>query len=238
MTRSEALKEFDARERKSLETTQGLGENERVVVLLSGGLDSSTVVAELITEGVEVLALGIDYGQRHRLELERARSISEYYGVPLDVLDVSGFLGASSLLSDGSVPKGRAIEEILEQGVPSTFVPMRNALFISMASAYAASRGVRRVALGVNKDDYTGYLDCRPAFIKAMQLALDAGLPEGSRVELVTPLVDMDKVAIVKRAISLSVPIEITLSCYSPIENNACLQCDACVLRERAISMA
>lgn len=211
---------------------------QKSIVLLSGGLDSSTIVADFLAKGIEVSAVAIDYGQNHRLELACAKRLAQHYDVKLDILEIPTFLTASSLLSGKDIPKGRTLEEISNSGVPSTFVPGRNLLFASMASAYAATRGVKYVALGVNKDDYTGYPDCRPAFIEAFQETLDNAFPKESRVELITPLIEMTKVEIVRLAIRLQLPLNMTSSCYSPIEDRACQQCDACVLRAHAISFA
>lgn len=202
-------------------------------VLLSGGLDSATILALLLSKGYEVSALAFDYGQNHKLELERAEQLCAYYDVSLEVCSLPPLLGASSLITGEAIPVDRRADEIA-QGIPSTFVPGRNAVLLSLGASYSAAKGIKYLAIGVNKTDVTGYPDCRPGFIAAFQEVLVEALPSYSQVELLTPLIDKTKAEIVELAVSLGVPLELTSSCYAPVYGEACLRCDACKLRADA----
>lgn len=216
----------------------------RAVVLLSGGLDSSTCLAWGIREGMECHALSFNYGQRQLQELKAARAIATALGASSHrVLDIDlRAIGGSALTDDIAVPKHRTIGEI-GQGIPITYVPARNTIFLSHALALAEVIGANRLVIGVNALDYSGYPDCRPEFIAAFESMANLGsrfvqTPEAS-LQILTPLIAMTKAEIVRLARSLDVPIELTFSCYDPSESgNACGHCDACVLRAKGLEEA
>jgi len=207
------------------------------VVLLSGGLDSTTSLAIAITEGFEPCALTFAYGQRHRLELEAAASIVREYGVVRHVvfpIDLRAF-GGSALTDDIAVPKGRSAEECYHS-IPATYVPARNTVFLSVALAWAETLGSKDIFIGVNSLDYSGYPDCRPEFIAAFEslanLATKAGIEDGKPLKIHAPLLHMTKAEIVRKGTELGVDYRRTCSCYDPNpQGEACGQCDACTLR-------
>ncbi|MBX3118962.1 MAG: 7-cyano-7-deazaguanine synthase QueC [Fimbriimonadaceae bacterium] len=209
------------------------------VVLLSGGLDSATVLALAKSEGFDVHTLCILYGQRHKIELESARRISAILGAVehREVhVDLAG-LGGSALTDDIDVPKDRASEE-MEQGIPVTYVPARNTVFLSIALGYAEVIGARDIFVGVNAVDYSGYPDCRPEFVAAFEqlanLATKAGV-EGDSFSIHAPLIDMGKPEIIRTGIELGVDFGMTHSCYDPdADGKACGRCDACLIRSAA----
>jgi 7-cyano-7-deazaguanine synthase len=206
------------------------------VVLLSGGIDSTTTLAIAKTEGYRTCALTIRYGQRHAGEIATAERVARALGaaehVVLD-LDLRTF-GGSALTSDVPVPKHRSAAEI-ERGIPSTYVPARNTIFLSLALAWAEVLGAKDIFLGVNALDYSGYPDCRPEYIAAFQrlamLATKAGV-EGTDFKIHTPLIALTKAQIVRRGMELGIDYSLTASCYDPSpEGAACGTCDACLLR-------
>jgi 7-cyano-7-deazaguanine synthase len=208
------------------------------VVLLSGGLDSATVLAIARHEGFEVHALSFRYGQRHAFELECARKLAERAGVKQHVIaefDLRVF-GGSALTSGGiDVPKGRLIEE-MSNDIPVTYVPARNTIFLSFALAWAETLNCSDVFIGVNALDYSGYPDCRPEYIEAYarmaNLATKAGVEGRQRLEIHTPLIQLTKGQIVRRGLDLGVDYSLTSTCYDPSpRGEACGQCDACLLR-------
>jgi 7-cyano-7-deazaguanine synthase len=212
--------------------------NERkAVVLLSGGLDSSTVVAIARNEGFRVYALSFDYGQSHKIELEAASRVAqrlEVAGHLVVKLDLGAF-GGSSLTTGQPVPKGRSVREI-GQGVPPTYVPARNTVFLSLALAWAEVLGVVDIFIGVNALDYSGYPDCRPQFIAAFEkvanLGTKTGTEGGEKFTIRTPLISMTKKEIIQTGLSLGVDYSVTITCYDPSETGAaCGECDACLLR-------
>jgi len=212
------------------------------VVLLSGGLDSSTVLAWARAEGRTCFALSFDYGQRHRIELERAKEIADALGAAEHVvatIDLRAF-GGSALTDDIDVPKDRIDAHGQgEDAIPVTYVPARNTIFLSHALAYAEVRGADEIWLGINAIDYSGYPDCRPEYLEAFQrladLATKAGV-EGHGPRFVAPLVELSKVDIVRKARELGLPIDRTLSCYDPsADGRPCGRCDSCILRAAAI---
>lgn len=212
----------------------------KYVVLLSGGLDSSTVLG-IIRNEVEpkdVFALSINYNQRHKRELESARKIAKFYGVDHKImnLDLRAF-GGSALTSDMEVPTDRTLEE-MGKDIPITYVPGRNTIFISLALSYAETIDADVVALGVNALDYSGYPDCRPEFIEKFRelsgLANKRGV-EGRPIEIYTPIIGNTKSEIVKIGTKLNVPYEYTWSCYNGGEK-ACGVCDSCKLRLQGFS--
>jgi len=210
---------------------------KKAVVLLSGGLDSSTVLAMAQDAGYEVHALSFRYGQRHSFELECATRIAEGAGVARHVildLDLSQF-GGSALTADIAVPKDRNESEMSGE-IPVTYVPARNTVFLSCALGWAEALGTGDIFIGVNALDYSGYPDCRPEYIKAFQtmanLATKGGVEGTSPVTIHTPLIDMSKAEIIKRGLELGVDYAMTISCYDPdAAGAACGHCDACQLR-------
>lgn len=217
----------------------------RAVVLLSGGLDSSTCLAIAHEEGYDVHALVMDYGQRHEVELEAARRVAESGGV-VDLvtarIDLRLF-GGSALTSDLAVPKHKSVED-LDSGIPVTYVPARNTIFLSYALAYAEVIGARDIFIGVNALDYSGYPDCRPEYIQAYQrmanLATRAGVEDTEQpLKIHTPLMNLTKAQIIRRGHDLGVDYSLTHSCYDPGEGGlACGECDSCLLRRRGFEEA
>ncbi len=207
------------------------------VLLLSGGLDSTTLLALATKEGYAVNALTFRYGQRHGLEIERARAVAAKYGVARHVvadIDLRLF-GGSALTSDIAVPKDRSASE-LTHGIPVTYVPARNTIFLSFALAWSEVLGAEEIFIGVNALDYSGYPDCRPEFIRAFEsmarLATKAGVEGAGRIAVLTPLMAMTKSEIVSLGLSLGVDYSMTTSCYDPApDGTACGHCDACQLR-------
>ncbi len=208
-------------------TADGKG---RAVVLLSGGLDSATVLAIARFGGFDCHALAVDYGQRHRSELAAARRVAGSAGVPLKVLPLDlRAIGGSALTGDIEVPE----EETT--GIPVTYVPARNTILLSLALGYAEVLGADDIFIGVNAVDYSGYPDCRPEFIAAYQamarLATKAGV-EGARTTIHTPLIDLAKAEIIRRGTELGVDYSLTVSCYqADDEGRACGKCDSCRIR-------
>lgn len=209
---------------------------KNAVVLLSGGLDSATVLACARKDGWACHTLAFRYGQRHSVELEAAREVSQAMGaVAHRVLDIDlSSLGGSSLTGHGEVPKGRSDAEI-GGGIPSTYVPARNTVFLSLGLAWAEVLSARRIYIGVNAIDYSGYPDCRAEFIASFQktanLATRIGT-EGPGLEIAAPLQKLTKAEIVKLGVSLGVDYSLTRSCYDPgPEGRPCLSCDSCTLR-------
>jgi 7-cyano-7-deazaguanine synthase len=215
----------------------------KAVVLLSGGLDSTTTLAVAKSRGFVPYALTFRYGQRHAAEVEAARRVAARTGVADQVvvdLDLRRF-GGSALTADLEVPKDRSEEEI-GRGIPATYVPARNTIFLAYALAYAEVLGARDVFLGVNHLDASGYPDCRPEYVEAFQrlasLATKAGV-EGRGVTIHAPLIAMTKAEIVRTGLALGVDYGATTSCYDPAEDGgACGRCDACQLRRKGFAEA
>ena len=209
----------------------------RAVVLLSGGLDSTTTLAIARSEGFEVRGITFRYGQRHAREVEAARRVAERYALAEQVVvdfDLRAF-GGSALTGDLSVPKGRGLDE-MGHGVPVTYVPARNTIFLSFALAYAESQSADDIYLGVNALDYSGYPDCRPEYVAAFErmanLATSAATEHGRRMTIHAPLIHLTKGEIIRRGLELGVDYSLTTSCYDPTATGAaCGQCDACLLR-------
>lgn len=212
------------------------------VVLLSGGLDSATVLAIARSEGYEPIALSFRYGQRHEAEIDAATALARRAGVRHVIADIDlRIFGGSALTSDAAVPKGRAATEIAE-GIPITYVPARNTIFLSYAMALAEVSGAADIFIGVNALDYSGYPDCRPEFISAFEsmanLATKAGV-EGRRLTIRAPLMHLTKGEIIARGTALGVDYAATRSCYDPDAGGAaCGECDACQLRLKGFAEA
>jgi 7-cyano-7-deazaguanine synthase len=214
------------------------------VVLLSGGLDSATAAAWAIDRGYRLSALSVDYGQRHRCELESARAVAGALGITDHAVirvDLAAFGGSALVDAAIDVPKGRSDAEI-GHGIPTTYVPARNTVFLALAMAMAETRGAEALVLGVNAIDYSGYPDCRPefldAFSKLAQLATKAGT-EGKRLEIVAPLIDLSKEAIIRLGLSLGLDYGLTTSCYDPdAAGRPCGRCDSCLLRAAGFAAA
>ena len=207
----------------------------QAVVLLSGGLDSSTALAMTLKEGRDVHTLTIDYGQRHAKELEAARKVAKHFRasshkvLTIDLREVGG-----SALTDAKVevPQQRTLEEI-SGGIPVTYVPARNTIFLGLALGYAESMGADEIVVGANAVDYSGYPDCRPEFYRAFQEVARLGTKrgvEGRPIRVMTPLISMSKADIVRKGEELGVPWKLTWSCYLGGER-ACGACDSCQLR-------
>ncbi len=211
------------------------------VVLLSGGLDSYTAAAIVQRQGFDLYALSVNYGQRHARELESARNVARALGVVrhLEVAVDLRAVGGSSLTSDESVPMDR---DLAVAEIPSTYVPARNTVFLSLALGWAEVLGARDLVIGINALDYSGYPDCRPEFIQAFEqlaaLATRAGV-EGARTRVHAPLLTMTKAEIIRRGVELGLDYGLTHSCYDPIDaGRPCRRCDSCVLRARGFQEA
>ena len=212
------------------------------VVLLSGGLDSTTVLAIAIDRGFDCHALSFRYGQRHAVELDAARRVAARAGIAQHVVvdfDLRQF-GGSALTADIDVPKGRSATAIAD-GIPITYVPARNTIFLSFALAWAETLGSSDIFIGVNALDYSGYPDCRPDFIDAYarmaNLATRAGVEGTQRLTIHTPLIAMSKAEIIRAGLSLGVDYALTSSCYDPGADGApCLACDSCLLRAKGFA--
>jgi 7-cyano-7-deazaguanine synthase len=213
----------------------------RAVVLLSGGLDSYTAAAIAKSEGFSLFALTVHYGQRHAREVEAARTVAAALGVERHVefgLDLRTF-GGSSLTSETPVPRDR---DLNEPGIPSTYVPARNTIFLALALGWSEVLDARDIVIGVNALDYSGYPDCRPEFVRAFEtlagLATKAGV-EGARFRVHTPLINLTKAEIITRGFALGLDYALTHSCYDPLPDGApCQHCDSCVLRAKGFAEA
>ncbi|SRR6266571_401021 len=212
------------------------------VVLLSGGLDSTTVLAIARAEGYVPYALSFSYGQRHSVELEAARQVAEAFGVARHVvadIDLRVF-GGSALTDEISVPHHESVDD-LTGDIPVTYVPARNTIFLSYALAWAEVLGSSDVFIGVNALDYSGYPDCRPEYIRAYQQMADfatkAGVEGRQHLQIHTPLIKLSKAQIIERGLALGVDYSLTHSCYDPDPSgHACGTCDSCLLRQRGFA--
>ena len=217
------------------------------VVLLSGGLDSTTCLAIARAEGFSPVALSFRYGQRHTVELDCARAVAEAAGVEHLVADIDlAAFGGSALVDDTlEVPKHDDVDQLAAaegETIPITYVPARNTIFLSFALAVAEVRGAADVFIGVNAVDYSGYPDCRPEFVAAFEamanLATRAGV-EGTHLTIHTPLIDLTKAEIIRRGMALGVDYSVTSTCYDPgTDGGACGRCDACLLRAKGFADA
>jgi 7-cyano-7-deazaguanine synthase len=214
------------------------------VCLLSGGLDSTTCLAYAKREGFACYALSFDYGQRHKIELERAARIATELRAERHMVAKIGLdaFGGSALTAAIDVPKSRSAKE-MGSGIPITYVPARNTIFLSFALAWAEVLGAADIFIGVNALDYSGYPDCRPEYIEAYEamanLATKAGVEGRTRLRIHTPLLRLTKAEIVKLAQELDVPFGLTFSCYDPdVAGQPCGACDACLLRRKGFEEA
>jgi 7-cyano-7-deazaguanine synthase len=218
--------------------------DKKAVCLLSGGLDSSTCLALARLEGYACYALSFDYGQRHKFELEAARRIAAHFGAAEQKVTRIGLdaFGGSALTAAIEVPKGRSASE-MGHGIPITYVPARNTIFLSFALAWAEVLESGDIFIGVNALDYSGYPDCRHEYIEAFEkmanLATKAGVEGRTQLKIHTPLLELSKAGIVKLARDLQVPFALTHSCYDPDPaGRACGECDACLLRRKGFEEA
>jgi 7-cyano-7-deazaguanine synthase len=214
----------------------------RAVVLASGGLDSTVTAAIAKSDGCELFFLTIAYGQRHAVEIERAREVAAAMGVSRHVvlsIDLRA-IGGSALTSDIDVPKDRD-ESARSRGIPVTYVPGRNLIFLSLAAAHAEAVGASLIYFGANVLDYSGYPDCRPEFIRAFESAVNEGTragTEGKRFQVRAPLLTMTKAEIIQKGIQLEAPLHLTHSCYDPVGTRACGRCDSCIIRREGFTKA
>ncbi len=216
----------------------------KAVVLLSGGMDSATTAAIALQEGFDLHALSVRYGQRHAIELDAARRVADRLGIRRHViidLDLRAF-GGSALTADLPVPKDTPRAEIGAR-IPSTYVPGRNTIFLSLALAWAETLGARDIFLGANALDYSGYPDCRPEFLEAFarmaDLATRAGVEDGARLRIHAPLLRLTKAEIVAKGTALGLDFGLTSTCYDPTADGAaCGRCEACLIRLRGFEEA
>ncbi|WP_417736581.1 7-cyano-7-deazaguanine synthase QueC [Rosistilla oblonga] len=212
------------------------------VVLLSGGLDSATCLAIARRDGFDPHAISFRYGQRHENELDCARHVADHLGIAKHVVvDINlGQFGGSALTSEIAVPKHDSIDQI-DDAIPVTYVPARNTVFLSLALAWAETLDARDIYIGVNALDYSGYPDCRPAFIEQFQrlanLATKVGVEsDGDAIKIHAPLIDLTKAEIIAQGLKLGVDYGLTLSCYDPADGQPCGHCDACLLRNKGFA--
>jgi 7-cyano-7-deazaguanine synthase len=215
---------------------------KRAVVLLSGGLDSYTAAAIASAEGYELYALSIQYGQVHAREIDAARAVAAALNVKRHIelhVDLSAF-GGSALVGDGTIPKDRPLNDAA--GIPATYVPARNTVFLSLALGWAEVVGAEAIVIGVNALDYSGYPDCRPEYLAAFEklaaLATKAGV-DGHSLKLLAPLVYLSKAEIIQRGLALGLNYGLTHSCYDPLpDDRPCGRCDSCRLRAKGFEQA
>ncbi len=215
---------------------------KNAICLLSGGLDSTTVLAIAKAQGFAVTAISFRYGQRHHFELEQAKIVAEKLGAAKHVIiDIDlRSTGGSALTSDIAVPKNRSIDSMTD-GIPITYVPARNTIFLSYALAWAEVTGANDIFIGVNVLDYSGYPDCRPEYIAAYEkmanLATKAATSDGQQLKIHTPLIKLTKAEIIREGLSLGVDYSVTSSCYDPkTDGEPCGSCDSCILRNKGFS--
>ncbi len=211
---------------------------KHAIVLLSGGLDSSVVLAQAIKDKRKCRAIAFDYGQRHRLELRAAKALARYYQSEIEIIRIDPAAFASNALNTGvDLAKNRTAEGIADGGIPQTNVPGRNTLFLAYALGQALKHQADEIYFGANAMDALPYPDCRPEYIKAFQKVMSLASEKGPKI--VTPLIDLNKTEIILRSEELKVPVELTLSCYDPTARaEHCGVCDACVLRKEGFSQA
>jgi 7-cyano-7-deazaguanine synthase len=221
-----------------------MDQNKKAVVLSSGGLDSTTVMAIAKEAGYDLYSLSFRYGQRHAIELKAAQRVAEAFGVKEHrIIDIDlGKIGGSALTDNIDVPKSRSDTE-MEKEIPVTYVPARNTIFLSYALAWAEVLGALDIFIGVNAIDYSGYPDCRPEFIEAFEkmanLATKVGLEGTSKIRIRTPIIHLSKAEIIRKGMELGVDYSMTHSCYDPSpQGEACGSCDSCLLRRNGFQDA
>lgn len=223
-------------------TAMGAPDQKRAVILASGGLDSTVAAGIARNEGYALYLLTVDYGQRHAVEVERARRIATVLGAAghlVCALDLRA-IGGSALTADLAVPKDRK-ESDRGRGIPITYVPGRNLIFLALAAAHAEVVGAEVVYFGANVLDYSGYPDCRPEFIRAFEAAVKEGTRagvEGKALRIMTPLLNLTKAEIIRRGTALNLPLSLTHSCYDPVGELACGRCDSCRIRSEGFAKA
>jgi 7-cyano-7-deazaguanine synthase len=219
-------------------------ESKKAVVLSSGGVDSTTLMAIAKEEGYEIYSVSFNYGQRHSCELEAAKRVARVFSVREHrIIDIDlGKIGGSALTDEIEVPKARSESEMKKE-IPVTYVPARNTIFLSYALAWAEVLGASDIFIGVNAIDYSGYPDCRPEYIKAFEnmanLAIKAAVEGKMKIGIRTPLIRMTKAEIIRRGVELGVDYRLTHSCYDPSpDGKACGQCDSCLIRKKGFREA
>lgn len=219
-------------------------ESKKAVVLSSGGVDSTTLMAIAKEEGYEIYSLSFNYGQRHSCELDAAKRVARVLGVQEHrIIDIDlGKIGGSALTDEIDVPKARSESEMKKE-IPVTYVPARNTIFLSYALAWAEVLGASDIYIGVNAIDYSGYPDCRPEYIKGFEnmanLAIKAAVEGKMKIHIRTPLIQMSKAEIIRRGVELGVDYHMTHSCYDPSpDGKACGQCDSCLIRKKGFREA
>jgi len=223
---------------------QGSPAGRTAVVLLSGGLDSATAAGWALAQGFRLAALSVEYGQRHRLEIDAARDVARALGIGHHVvlpLDLAAFGGSALVDATAHVPKGRS-EAAMAAGIPVTYVPARNTVFLALALGMAEASGADAIVLGVNAVDFSGYPDCRPEFIEAFgrlaRVATKAGV-EGRPIEILAPLISMTKAEIIRVGIGFGIDYGLTTSCYDPLPGGRpCGGCDSCLIRAAGFAAA
>lgn len=218
--------------------------NKPCVVLLSGGLDSTTALAIAMADSFTPYAMSFRYGQRHAVELESAKKVAEAVGAKEHaVVDIDlRMIGGSALTSDLIVPKSRSLDE-MGHGIPLTYVPARNTIFLSFAVAWAEVLGASDIYIGVNALDYSGYPDCRPEYIESYErmanLATKSGVEGATQLKIHTPLIHLTKAQIIRKGLELGVDYALTSSCYDPgLDGRPCGECDSCLLRKKGFAEA
>jgi len=216
---------------------------KKAIILFSGGVDSTVVLALALAQQRDCLTISFDYGQKHRIELSHAEAIAEHFHVPNRCIKIDpSVFGKSSLTSSMKVPKDRSLEDIGDQSIPSTYVPARNTLFLSFALGICETHGAHEIHFGPNLMDQASYPDCRPAYLNAFQNLIDLGTKqavESTPPQLITPLVKLVKAEIISLGLALKAPLELTFSCYSPLtDNKPCKRCDACTIRAQGFKLA
>lgn len=206
----------------------------KAIILLSGGIDSTVALAIALGQGRQCIGVTFDYSQRHKVELKAAQKVAQHYQIPQHLVSIDPQIFAeSSLINTDPIVKNRSLEEMGMEGIPNTYVPARNTLFLAYAMGLAEKHNASEIYFGANSGDRYCYPDCRPEFMEAFQRVFDVATQDP--IKLLTPLANMEKVEIIRLGLTLKAPLELTSSCYDPhTDGTACHQCDACILREQA----
>jgi 7-cyano-7-deazaguanine synthase len=217
---------------------------KKAIVLLSGGIDSTVVLALALAQDRSCFAISFDYGQRHAVELEAAKKVTQFYNVPHRIIkiDKTIFNNSSLVNSNLESPRNRSLSAMQTEGIPNTYVPARNTLFLAFALSQCEMHQAQEIHFGANAADYMGYPDCRPAYLQAFQSLMNAATKqavEGEPPKLITPLIHWNKAQIIRKGLELHAPLEDTFSCYNPINHiSPCNECDACLLRQDGFAQA